>query len=438
MNEALIPAIGIVLAAAVTWPFIRRVHKHEERSQQANLEALRYGLYEPASLHPIVDPSLCIGIGNCVAVCPEHDVLGLVDGQARPIKPANCVGHGLCERACPVDAITLVFGTEERGVHLPRIKANFETNVPGLYAIGELGGMGLIRNAFAQGKQCIDGIAREIRNTRAAADMPEVAIIGCGPAGLAASLHCLDRKIPFITLEKEDIGGTVRHYPRKKLVMTEPVKVPGYGRIGSQEMLKEQLIDVWSDVVERTGLEVLTGCTVNGVRRRDDGWFEIDTDAGLHRARRVILAIGRRGIPRKLGVPGEDSPSVQYSLREPEAYQGDRVLVVGGGDSAVEAALSLAEQPGNEVRISYRRETFARIKPRNQDRIQEAIERRRVDVLWKTQPREIQPESVVLAREEGEAVAVPNDHTFVFIGGELPTKFLEAAGVEIDAKFGEP
>jgi len=436
-DTTIILALGVLSALLVTIPFIRRVRLREDQAREANLEALRYGLHEPASLHPVIDPSVCIGIGSCISSCPEHDVLGMVEGQARAIQSASCVGHGLCEAACPVDAITLVFGTAERGVDLPRLQGNFETNVPGLYIIGELGGMGLIRNAFAQGRQCVDGIAKEIRRESGTGDLLDVLIVGCGPAGLAASLQCIERKLSFETLEREEIGGAVRHYPRKKLVMTEPVKVPGYGRIGAQEILKEQLIEVWEDVIQRTGLTVRTGETVSSVEREPDGSFTVTTDLVVRRARRVILAIGRRGVPRKLGVPGEDSACVAYSLREPEAYRDDRILVVGGGDSAVEAALSLAEQPGNLVRMSYRRSAFSRIKPANRQRVNAAIGNRAIDIHWETSPAEIQEDHVVLRGAGDQLVTVPSSQVFVFIGGELPTRFLETCGIEIDTKFGE-
>lgn len=437
-DTLLIAGLGVSLAVAATLPFLRHVRRKEESTQEAELEALRYGLHEPASLHPVVDPDRCIGIGSCASVCPEGDVLGLSRGQARPVSPARCVGHGLCERACPMEAIQLVFGTEKRGVELPRIREDFQTNVPGLYVIGELGGMGLIRNAFEQGAQCIDGIAREIRREGGSKGVLDVAIVGCGPAGLSAALHCLDRGIRYVALEKEDVGGAVRHYPRKKLVMTYPVKVPGYGKISAREIVKEDLIALWEDVIERTGLEVQTHQTVTAVMKEESDAFTVLTEGGSHRAGRVVLAIGRRGVPRKLGIPGEDSPKVAYALREPEAYQGDQILVVGGGDSAVEAALSLSEQPGNRVRISYRREAFSRIKPMNHERIQDAIGRSSLEVLWTTRPAEIQPDRVVLRGEREGAFALPNDHVFVFIGGQLPSGFLRACGVEIDTKFGEP
>lgn len=437
-DTAIIVAIGLLSGLAVTIPFIRRVAQRERRAEEANLEALRYGLHEPASLHPVVDPTVCIGIGSCISACPEHDVLGMVQGQARAIQPASCVGHGLCEAACPVNAITLVFGTEKRGVDLPRLQGNFETNVPGLYVIGELGGMGLIRNAFEQGQQCVDGIAREIRGEKRVAGVLDVIIVGCGPAGLSASLHCIDRKISFETIEREDVGGTVRHYPRKKLVMTRPVKVPGYGKIGAREIVKEQLIEIWDDVIRRTGLTVRTGETVGSIVRGEDGTFTVTTDRGEIRSRRVILAIGRRGVPRKLGVPGEDSPRVAYSLREPEAYRGDRIVVVGGGDSAVEAALSLSEQPDTEVRMSYRRDAFSRIKPRNRELIESAAGTGTVDIHWGTVPEQILDEAVALRRDDGQSLTIPGSQVFVFIGGELPTAFLESCGIEIDTRFGEP
>jgi thioredoxin reductase/ferredoxin len=407
----------------------------ERETITAETEAIRYGLHEPMSLHPVVNAGACIGTGNCLSVCPEGDVLGLHNGQAKPISPARCIGHGLCERACPTDAIQLVFGTEKRGVDIPRIKENFETNVPGVYIIGELGGMGLIRNAFEQGRQCIAGIARERKRP---ADALDVVIVGCGPAGLSASLNCLHHRLRFATIEKEDIGGTVRYYPRKKLVMTTPVKVPGYGKLGFREVTKEELMAKWQDIVARTGLEVNTEEKVTDVKPIENGCFLVTSDRQTYKTKRVVLAIGRRGTPHKLNVPGEQLPKVIYSLREPEAFQRDRIVIVGGGDSAVEAALSLSGQPGNEVKIAYRRDSFARIKPGNMERIEDAIKRHQVEVLWSTNLLEIKPDAVVLKNESGIVAPIPNDLVAIFAGGELPTRFLQACGIEIDTKFGEP
>lgn len=436
--DPIVVGLGLIAGLLLIWPFLRLHNRREAASRSAEVEALRYGLDQPATLHPVIDSTRCIGSGNCISVCPEGDVLGLIDGQARAVGPAMCIGHGLCERRCPVDAIQLVFGSETRGVDIPRIKDDFETNVPGLYVVGELGGMGLIGNAIEQGKQCIDGISRRLEGP-GGYDPIDVLIVGCGPAGLSASLACREAGLTHVTIEKEDIGGTVRHYPRKKMVLTRPVDLPGYGKIKVREIRKEDLVDLWESVVSDTGLEVSTSETVVGACRRDDGLFDVETSSRNLVARTVILAIGRRGVPRKLGIPGENLPNVAYSLREPEAFRGDRVLVVGGGDSAVEASLALAEDPTNEVRISYRGTSFRRIKPANRERVETAMDAGLVDVLWSTNLQQITPTSVTLSNGEPESAVrtLVNDYTFIFAGGDLPTKFLRACGVEIETKFGQ-
>jgi thioredoxin reductase len=339
----------------------------------------------------------------------------------------------VCERACPVEAISLVFGSEKRGVEIPRIDTNFETNVPGIFVIGELGGMGLIGNAFEQGRQCIENISRTLQKHDGVLD---AVIIGCGPAGLSASITAAHYKMRFATIEKEDIGGTVRYYPRKKLVMTRPLKIPGYGKINHKTILKEDLEGIWSDIVSTVGLEVNINETVAHISDVGDGHFMVETDLGKYLTQNVILAIGRRGIPRKLEVPGEEDGKVSYSLREPEAFQGDKILVVGGGDSAVEAALALSLQPGNDVTVSYRKDSFARIKPMNLEKIEQAVRARKIDIRWNSNVTRIDRESIRLRSQNGSEAEIPNDNVFVFIGGVLPTKFLTDCGVAIDTKFG--
>jgi len=429
--------VALVLVLAFVGPYVWRHRRREQQARAAYQKVQEQGGVEPASLHPEVNPGICIGTGNCVAVCPEKDVLGLIQGQAVTINPTHCVGHGLCERSCPVEAIQLVLGTAKRGVDIPRIQENFETNVPGIYVVGELGGMGLIRNAFEQARQCIEGIKSEKR--KAMGEMLDVFIVGCGPAGLAASLNCLHHNLNFVTIDKEDIGGTVRYYPRKKLVMTFPLKVPGYGKLSFRQISKEDLIETWEDIIDTTGVgehirtnELFQGATAI------DGGFEVATSKDTYRAKRIVLAIGRRGMPRKLEIPGEESSHVAYSLLEPEQFQGHCIVVVGGGDSAIEAALALAEQPGTTVRLSYRKDKFSRLKPLNQERIEQAIMDGPVEFLPSTNLTAITPDTITYRDAAGDEHTLPNDYVFIFAGGILPTAMLKELNIQIDTKFGEP
>jgi thioredoxin reductase/NAD-dependent dihydropyrimidine dehydrogenase PreA subunit len=387
----------------------------------------------PPSLHPRIDEARCIGSGSCVKVCPEGDVLAVLDGKAEVVNPTSCIGHGECLRACPVDAIELVLGSLERGVDIPLVKGDFQTDVPGLYVVGELGGMGLIYNAMTQALQCMEGLA-------AAPPEPlpgghQLVIVGAGPAGIAASLAAKEQGLDFVTVDQEDAGGTVLQFPRHKIVMTKPVHLPLYGPLKVTEVRKEALLEAWHDIMARTGLQVRTKVKVSGVQRGDDGVFTVSTSEGELRARRVILAMGRRGSPRKLGVPGEDKSKVTYRLVDPEAYEGKRVLVVGGGDSAVEAAVALGEH-GADVSLSYRKKSFGRIKKKNKAKLDGACERGDVSLLLQTNVVAIEDDAVRLTGPQGE-VSVPNDYVLVFAGGVLPTSFLKAAGVQIETYRGE-
>jgi thioredoxin reductase len=366
-------------------------------------------------------------------------VLGIIGGQALAINQSHCVGHGLCERACPVEAIQLVVGTSRRGIEIPRIRENFETNVPGIYVVGELGGMGLIKNAFEQSRQCVASIASEKKNKNP--DVLDALVVGCGPAGLAASLYLKQAGLRFMTVEREDIGGTVRYYPRKKLVMTSPLTIPGYGKLKHREIVKEDLVGVWSEVVEQTGISdyiVTQNPFESAERSSPTSPFFVRTTKGEFETSRIILAVGRRGTPRKLGVPGEDAPHVMYSLLEPERFSGDRVMVVGGGDSAIEAALALAGQPDTTVHLSYRKARFSRLKPKNQELIEEAIHAGSLRFWPESNIAEIRSTHVDLTTSGPNLETVPIDDVFIFAGGTLATGMLKELGVDIDTKFGEP
>jgi thioredoxin reductase len=344
-----------------------------------------------------------------------------------------CIGHGACLAACPTEAIQLVFGTEKRGIDIPHLSADFETNVPGLFIAGELGGMGLIRKAAEQGRQSMDAIRKRGRATDP--DMLDVLIVGGGPAGLSAGLAALQHGLRYRIVEQEDsLGGAIYHYPRHKITMTAPVKLPLVGKASFTEVSKEKLLEFWHGVVERTGLAIAYRERMTGIESEGDG-FVVQTDRGRYRARSVLLAMGRRGTPRKLGVEGEDQPKVVYRLIDPEQYRGQQVLVVGGGDSALEAALALSDEPGTVVTLSYRSEAFSRVKARNRELLEAARAAGRVHVMLSSQVRSIGVQQVAIDHE-GALRTLPNDAVIICAGGELPTPLLKLIGIRFETKFG--
>ncbi len=423
--------IYLVLMLLVLGWYVQRNRK-TQRTHEAELkQAVEAGLVEPPSLHPIVDPVLCIGSSSCVEVCPEG-ALGIVNGKAVLTNAASCIGHGACRAACPFEAITLVFGTEKRGIDIPDITPEFETNVPGLFIAGELGGMGLIRKAAEQGRQAIEGIRK--RGAGAGFDF-DVVIVGCGPAGLSAGLSAIHHKLRYKLLEQEDsLGGAVFHYPRNKIAMTAPVKLDIIGTVKFGEVQKEKLLDFWNDVVKKTGLQISFRECLQDISREGDG-FVVHTQTGQYRARSVLLAMGRRGSPRKLEVPGEQSPKVVYRLIDAAQYRGQAVLVVGGGDSALEAAIALAEEPGTCVTLSYRSAAFSRVKQKNRTRLEAAQAAGRVEVLLGSVVEQIDTGSVRLAIGEGRKT-LDNDAVIVCAGGLMPTPLLQKAGIRFETKYG--
>jgi thioredoxin reductase/ferredoxin len=403
------------------------------RNQTTLEENRKAGLLEPASLHPNIDKEPCIGCGTCASACPEGNVLGLINNRAELINPTHCIGHGACAAACPVGAITLVFGTEKRGVDIPAVDKTFETNVPGLFIAGELGGMGLIRNAVEQGRQALEAI-RKKDGVGKGGETLDVLIVGAGPAGFSATLGAHQHKLRYRTVEQESLGGTVAHYPRGKIVMTQPVQLPLVGKVKLRETSKEALLDFWTSTAKNTGIKIHFQERMESVTRADGG-FVVKTTRGEYRTRTVLLAIGRRGTPRKLDVPGEELPKVVYRLVDPEQYRGRHVLVVGGGDSALEAACSIADEPGTHVALSYRSESFSRAKEKNRLRVEQAQKSGKLNVLLKSGVKEIHPDKVTLDHD-GKRIDLPNDAIIVSAGGILPTGLLKEMGVKVDTKFG--
>jgi thioredoxin reductase/ferredoxin len=427
-----------LLPAMLIWSFylgfrVRRQHQN----LAARDESIRAGLTDPPSLHPVIDAKRCIGCGSCVRACPEqpsHTVLGLIAGKSHLIGPTHCIGHGACKTACPTEAITLVFGTEKRGVDIPLVSPSFETNVPGIFIAGELGGMGLIRNAIEQGRQAMESI-RKLEGIGRGSQL-DVLIVGAGPAGFSASLCAMQHKLRYATVEQDSLGGTVAHYPRGKVVMTAPTVLPMVGKVKFTETTKEELLEFWQSVEQRTGLKINYQERVEEVTPADHG-FAVRTNRQTYRTRAVLLAIGRRGTPRRLGVRGEDHPKVVYRLIDPEQYRGQHVLVVGGGDSALEAAMSIAAEPDTTVAISYRSEAFSRAKPKNRQKMEDAVAAGRLRALMKSNVTDISATHLRI-NHDGKPVELKNDAVIVCAGGILPTPFLQQTGITVETKYGSP
>lgn len=422
----------LIAGSVLGFFFIRHWREHKRKEAEARERAERGPAFSegPRAQHPKISTDACIGCGACVSVCPEGDVLALIDGKATIVNAHKCIGHGLCAEECPVGAITMVMAKPSSGADVPIINDEHETSVPNLFIVGELGGLALIKNAVNQGRDAVDVIASRLSNLprQSGGEIWDVIIVGAGPSGISACLRAAERGLTALTLERETVGGTVSKYPRQKLVMTSPVEFPLYGRFSKTTLSKEDLLAFWEKIMARTDLNIQAGEGVNSVQQGTDNFFVVRTAQKEYRSRAVVLALGRAGTPRKLGVKGEELPHVLYRLIEADHYTGKHILVVGGGDSAVEAAMGLAHQSGNKVTLSYRRAEFSRLKDRNARRIAEQIASGKIEVLFNSIPAEFRVGSVLI-EVAGEIREIPNDFVWIFAGGTSPTDFLKAAGV---------
>lgn len=437
MNQLIEVSIYGLVVLLILLVLILYIRKQKSDSMVVDSKiklAKEEGLHEPVSLYPMVDPNRCIRSGACISACPEQDILGIRNGKATTINVSHCIGHGACFRACPVEAISLWIGTEKRGVELPDVSPTFETNVKGIYIAGELGGMGLIRNAVSQGKEAVENIAKTIKKDIKA--NYDLIVVGAGPAGIGASLTARMNNLRVLTLEQDTLGGAVFNFPRSKIVMTAPMQLPLYGKVNLRETSKTELLDLWHTVLSKNKIYVKENSKVETIVR-EGNIFKVETIKGdSYTTQTVLIAIGRRGTPRKLNVKGESLEKVAYKLLEPELIKDKQILVVGGGDSAIESALILAEE--NHVTLSYRNNTFSRIKPKNAEKINDAIASKLIDVKFNSTIKLIDFDSVSYSMSDStEIMQLKNDLVYIFAGGELPTQFLKKIGIDVTTKYGE-
>ena len=431
--------VGLIIAIGITLFFVRRYLNEQKAREARSHESAAKGKLRsdgPQSQHPHIDTTFCIGCATCTMVCPEGDVLAMLAGQAVIVNGYKCIGHSLCAEVCPVGAITMVLASPSMGRDMPQLTPQFETSVPNMFIVGELGGLALIKNAINQGRDCVDTIAAKLPSLKAGKSAPDVLdllVVGAGPGGISASLRAIEKKLKYLTVDEGEIGGTVAKYPRQKLVLTSPVELPVYGKFKKTELSKEDLLAVWAEILKKADFKFSTGEKVSDIKKGEDGIFTVTTAKCEHRAHSVILALGKGGSPRKLGVKGEELPKVMYRLIEADHYINKNILVIGGGDSAVEAAMGLAHQVGNKVTLSYRKESFTRLKDRNEKRVQENARSGKMRIVFNSMPTEFKEKSVML-EVNGKVEEIPNDFVWIFAGGEPPTAFLKKIGVQIGSR----
>ena len=435
MESQFIWALVLAVGAAAVVGYVRGFRRRRRDDMQRLGLTRELGMDQPAGQYPQIDAAACIGCGTCVAACPEGDVLGIVLGKAVVINGSRCIGHGLCGEACPVGAIKVGLGDVTKRDDIPRLDPSNQTSVPGLWIAGELSGFALINNAVNQGVRVVEAIAQAPRSETPPGGF-DVVVVGAGPAGMSAALAADEHGLSCLVLDQQGAGGTILQYPRRKLVMVQPVEIPRLGRLPRNEYTKEELLEIWNGLHRDYGLDIRTGVRVTGVTGRV-GDFTVASTGGELRARHVVLALGRRGTPRRLNVPGEDLAKVAYKLIDAEAYRGRRVLVVGGGDSAVEAAMGLAHQEDCAVTMSYRKPDLLRVKQRNADRIAPLIAEGRIDFRGGTTLVSIDGDQVELAGAD-IAATIPNDDVFILAGGIPPYGLLREMGVQFGGEQKDP
>ncbi len=414
---------GFAILLMVTFTMINARRRHHHAAPAA--------VVGPRILIHDINDDRCTGCDACVAVCPTN-VLDLVANKSRVLRFEDCIQCEACMFACPTEALVMFpEGAQPPPLKVPEMDDNFQTAVPGQYLIGEVAGKPLVKSAANLGRAVIEHMLATGLQPGALGRSGmafDVAIVGSGPGGLSAALTCIQKGLSYIVLEKEQlIASTIARYPKGKLVMAEPYDTNNLSLLPVFDSSKEQLIPIWKELLERVGLVVRMGESVETVQRLHNQ-FEIRTTVSTYQAQRVVLSIGTRGKPRTLQVPGENLPKVFSLLDDPDDWRGRSVLVVGGGDSACEAALALADA-GAKVIISYRGKSFARAQPKNKQTIERYASEGRIKAKMGSQVLQFEPDSVTLALGDGSQKRYPNEGAFVLIGADPPVAWLEKMGV---------
>jgi thioredoxin reductase len=436
-QRLILAGIAILLVAVVGLPFVLREIRKKRRAGELakriipvssltaeDIESIRSLHPEGKKMYPAINRAVCVGCGACAQSCREKDVLAVINGKSTLVNPLACRGEGDCERNCVTGGLKLVEHGCKLKVSVPWTDEHFESNIKGVYIVGSLTGAALIKEAINQGRSAVNHIMKGV----VPPNLPTVLVVGAGPAGLSAMLSCRKFGLPVLCFEKERTANTIRNFPKKKFVMAEPLELPLVGPLWVGDTTREKLLESWDGILDKAGACIATGSRLEMIARKD-GRFRVTISGQVHDCDKVILALGNRGVPRKLGIPGEDGANVFYNLLEASEFSGSTVTVTGAGDSAIEAALAL-QKNGCRVTLVVRGDGFPKAKARNVERIGRAIAGGEISAHFNSRLLAISDHFVVFTNAEG-SVRQANDTVFVLVGGELPFDLLQRIGIEI-------